>query len=77
MRSTWLIGLIVTAMTGTALAQGTRDPSNFGSVSNAKPQTTSQASRPTAVQNVPTNMLPAGTAVQRVYRDGKLVTIVR
>lgn len=77
MRLAWFFGLIVTATTGVALAQGTKDPANFGSVSNAKPQMTAQPSRPTAVQNTPTNMLPPGTAVQRVYRDGKLVTIVR
>ena len=61
------------------LAQGTKDPANFGAVtnSNSKSQQTTAPSRPTSVRNVPIDMLPAGTAVQRVYRDGKLQTIVR
>ena len=78
MRLAWSIGLIMTATTGAALAQGTRDPANFGTVSNAKPQTTNlPSSRPTAIQNTPPNALPPGVALQRVYRDGKLQTIVR
>jgi hypothetical protein len=79
MRLAWIAGLMLTAMAQAALAQGTRDPANFGSVSNAKPQTTATppASRPTSVQNTPSNALPAGMAIQRVYRDGKLQTIVR
>ena len=79
MRLAWSIGLMMTVAAGAASAQGTKDPANFGSVSNAnKPQTaTAPASRPTSVQNTPINALPPGMAVQRVYRDGKLQTIVR
>lgn len=79
MRLAWMAGLMLAATSQAVLAQGTRDPANFGTVSNAKPQTatTTPASRPTSVQNTPTNALPAGMAVQRVYRDGKLQTIVR
>jgi hypothetical protein len=79
MRLAWLIGLMITATTAGALAQGTKDPANFGSVSNSKPQTTTsdQTSRPTAVQNTPQNALPSGMAIQRVYRDGKLQAIIR
>ena len=78
MRLAWSIGLMMTVSAGAAVAQGTRDPANFGAVSNAKPQaTTTPSSRPTSVQNTPINALPPGMAVQRVYRDGKLQTIVR
>ena len=78
MGMTGLVGLSLVATTVVALAQGTRDPANFGSVSNAKPQTaTPTASRPTSIQNTPVNALPPGVALQRVYRDGKLQTIVR
>lgn len=60
-----------------ALAQGTKDSSNFGAMSQPKTPTANEQSRPTVIQNVPSNLLPAGTGIQRTYRDGKLQTIVR
>ena len=62
-------------------AQGIKDPPNNSSGiltqksgTGVSPQ---QPSRPTSVTNVPTNQTPSGTSVQRVYRNGKLITIVR
>jgi hypothetical protein len=79
MRLILLVVLAVTLPTTLTLAQGTKDPANFGNVSNsnARPAQVSGPSRPTAIMNAPNNILPAGTAIQRVYRDGKLQTIVR
>lgn len=77
MRS-FLFATAFMACAGTAaVAQGVKEPSNFGSGSQTRSTTTSQVSRPTTITNVPTNALPPGYGVQRTYRDGKLQTIVR
>ena len=62
-----------------ALAQGIKDPPNYpmSASQRAKAQATQSASRPTTIRNVATGSLPAGMAVQRVYRDGKLVALPR
>jgi hypothetical protein len=62
---------------GPALAQGVKDPPNFGKFAHPKMQVAPPASRPTTIQNVPTAALPSGVGVQRVYKDGKLTAIVR
>jgi hypothetical protein len=63
-----------------ALAQGIKDPPNYPmspSQHAQKAQTSQSASRPTTIRNVATGSLPAGVAVQRVHRDGKLVALPR
>jgi hypothetical protein len=74
-----ILGLSV-ALMQPALAQGVKDPANYplsASQHAQKAQTTQSASRPTTIRNVATGSLPAGMAVQRVYRDGKLVALPR
>jgi len=77
MRLILLVATTVICSTGLAAAQGTKDPANYGTVSNSRPQAASEPSRPTAIRNIPNNALPAGTSIQRVYRDGKLHSIAR
>lgn len=77
MRLVLLVAMATTLPATVTLAQGTKDSANFGTVNSSKSQQSSEASRPTTVRNTPTNALPAGTAIQRVYRDGKLQAIVR
>ena len=63
-----------------ALAQGVKDPPNYPQTNvqgGKKAQPGQNASRPTAINNVAAGSLPAGAAAQRVWRDGKLVTIPR
>jgi hypothetical protein len=63
---------------GVVLAQGTKDPANYGTVSAPKAQpAVAPASRPTVTRNTPDNLLPPGTAIQRTFRDGKLQSFVR
>jgi hypothetical protein len=74
-----ILGLSV-ALIQPALAQGVKDPPNYpmsASQRAQKAQATQSASRPTTIRNVATGSLPAGVAVQRVYRDGKLVALPR
>ena len=61
---------------GPALAQGVKDPPNYGKYTAPKTQSTGVSSRPTAITNVPTGALPPGVGLQRVYRDGKLIPVV-
>lgn len=78
MRLTILIATGVLVWAGAASAQGTKDPANYGTTTTYKQTTvTPNSTRPTAVQNIPTNALPNGAAIQRTYRDGKLVPYVR
>jgi hypothetical protein len=78
MRSTVLILTAVFLGAGSALAQGVKDPANYGTTTTYRQTTSStQSSRPTAVQNIPSSALPSGKAVQQTYRNGKLVPYVR
>lgn len=78
MRLICYVILTLTMAGSAAMAQGVKDAANYGTVSNSRStSTTSQASRPTAVRNVPTGAVPSGMGVQRVYKDGKTTTIVR
>lgn len=65
-----------------AIAQGVKDRANVTSTSivttpTKKSQAGQTASRPTAVRNLATGSLPAGTAAQGVWRDGKLIAVPR
>jgi len=76
------LGLLTVATlvisSGPLPAQGIKDPPNYGTATTTRqPSGPTPAGRPTAVQNIPTNMLPPGTAIQRSYKDGKVHTYVR
>jgi hypothetical protein len=71
-----LLGTVAFSV-GPALAQGVKDPPNYGKFAVPKTQSVGTSSRPTTINNVPTAALPSGVGLQRVYRDGKLITIVR
>jgi hypothetical protein len=63
-----------------AFAQGVKDPANFpgnNTQATKKPQTAQDPSRPTYIRNQATGSLPAGRAVQRVWKDGKLIAVPR
>ena len=61
-------------------AQGVKDPANFPAKitqDTKKTQSAQDPSRPTTIRNLATGSLPSGTAVQRVWKDGKPTTIPR
>jgi len=63
-----------------AFAQGVKDPANFpgnNTQGAKKTQTTQDPSRPTSIRNQAPGSLPAGRAVQRVWKDGKLIAVTR
>jgi hypothetical protein len=71
-----LLGAVAFSV-GPSFAQGVKDPPNYGKFAAPKMQSVGTSSRPTTIKNVPTAALPSGVGLQRVYRDGKLITIVR
>ena len=71
---------LLAVLTSPALAQGVKDPPNYKVTAGQgwqKTPTIQPASRPTAIRNIPPGSLPAGVAVQGVYRDGKLIAVPR
>ena len=72
-----LAGILVLLFPASVGAQGTRDPSNFGAMAQPRSPLANEQSRPTAIQNVPNNQLPSNSGVQRIYRDGRLQSILR
>lgn len=66
----------ITFSPSASVAQGVKDPANYGATSR-QATTPNEATRPTTIQNIPTNALPPGVAIQRTYRDGTLVPYVR
>ncbi|MBI5128454.1 MAG: hypothetical protein HZA66_03345 [Rhodopseudomonas palustris] len=76
-----LFATVMAAMASIAVppsvsAQGVKDPANYGPPTR-QATTPTEATRPTTTQNIPTNALPPGVAIQRTYRDGTLVPYVR
>jgi|tagenome__1003787_1003787.scaffolds.fasta_scaffold19091831_2 hypothetical protein len=77
MRASLLVLGLMALLADSALAEGIKDPPNYGTFPPPKTQATNDPSRPTTTRNIPSNALPSGVAVQGVYRDGKLKTIAR
>ncbi len=77
MRIVLLLLAAVALPASPALAQGVKDPPNYGKFTAPQMQTIATPGRPTAVRNIPTAALPPGARVQRVYRDGKMITIIQ
>lgn len=80
MRTILLLSSVLALSAQPVFAQGVKDPPNYPRATTQntkKTQTTSDASRPTAIRNIATGKLPAGMAAQGVYKDGKLTAIPR
>lgn len=73
------IALLLSALAlgETANAQGIKQTPTSGATRPTGQGATVHPSRPTAIQNIPTNALPSGRAIQRTYRDGKLQSHLR